>query len=89
VLLSHVRGEYTPSAGGPALGVSVQLAGPPFGYQWATCGNRKLVPRGRVIHARYRLRQYRWQEMSARALRRVAHQDGLVHQKTLYADCFR
>jgi hypothetical protein len=52
-------------------------------------GNQELMPHGRMIHARNRSRQHHSQEMSVRALRRVAHQDGLVRLKTLYAVCFR
>ena len=71
------------------VSVSVRSAGPPSGCQRVERGNRELVPHGRVIYARNRSRQRRSQEMSVRALRRVAHQDGLARLKTLYAACVR
>jgi len=85
--ISAVSGRS--STGGYAFSVSVQSSRPPSACQRAECRNRELVPHGRVIHARYRSRQRRSQEMSVRALRRVAHQDGLARLKTLYAACVR
>ena len=77
------------SAGWIRVSVSVRSAGPLSGCQRVERGNRELVPHGRVIYARNRSRQRRSQEMSVRALRRVAHQDGLAGLKTLYAACVR
>ena len=77
------------SAGWIRVSVSVRSAGPPSGCQRVERGNRELVPHGRVIHARYQSRQHRSQEMSVRALRRAAGQDGLARVKTLYAVCFQ
>ena len=73
------------SAGWIRVSVFVRSAGPPSGCQRVERGNRELVPHGRVIYARNRSRQRRSQEMSVRALRRVAHQDGLARLNTLYA----
>ena len=86
---SHLRGEYALDRSWTRVSVSVQSAGPPSGCRRAECGNRELVPLCRVIHARCRSRQHRSQETSVRALRRVAHQDGLARVKTTYVFCVR